>query len=170
LSYGYELPGSGLAFGGSAKLVESTINSTQARALAIDGGALYRRGALAAAAGGRNVGTEQKFISEADPLPTLWYAGGGYRLSKELLASAEVDVARDNGANFALGAEYRRFLARNLSGAVRMGFNSANTDPGGMSGLSFGLGLGYDGVAFDFAWLPAGELGDSFRYSLLVKF
>ena len=170
LSYGYELAGTGLALGGTAKFVDSTIDTTHGQALATDGGALYRRERFSAALGWRNMGTRQKFASDSDPLPLTWYAGGGYRVSPELSVSAEADVPRDAGAVVALGAEYRRSFARDLSAAARLGFNSSNTDPGGMSGMSLGFGLRYEAVDVDFAWLPAGELGDSFRYSLLVRF
>jgi hypothetical protein len=30
--------------------------------------------------------------------------------------------------------------------------------------------MGYKNVSFDFAWVPFGDLGNTFRYSLLLKF
>jgi len=170
LSYAYELEDTGLAFGGTAKLVDSTIDKAQGHAAACDGGALYRRERFSAALGWRDLGTREKFTNAADPLPTAVFAGGGYRFSPELLASVEVDLPRDNVPAVAGGGEYRRSFGRELSAAARVGFNSGNMDPGGLSGLSVGFGLRYDAVDIDFAWLPGGELGDSFRYSLLVRF
>jgi len=170
LSYAYAVADSGLGLGGTAKFVDSAIDATHGRAFALDGGALYRREPLFLALGWRNLGTRQRFVSASDPLPATWYAGGGYRFSQSLLASLELDLPRDDGPVVALGAEYRRSLARNLSAAARLGFNSGNTAPGGIAGMSLGFGLRYDGLDLDFAWLPAGELGDSFRYSLVVRF
>jgi hypothetical protein len=170
LSYGYEFAGTGLALGGTAKFVDSTIDTTQGRAWAADGGALYRRERLSAAAGWRNMGSGQNFAGSSDPLPFTGYAGAGYRFSADLLVSAELDLPRDEAPVVALGAEYRRSFSRDLSAAARLGFNSSNTDPGQMAGMSLGFGLRYEAVDVDFAWLPAGELGDTFRYSLMVRF
>jgi hypothetical protein len=170
LSYAYKPAGTRLGLGGTAKFVDSSIDRSSGRAMAVDGGALFRGEQLSAGLGWRNLGTRQRFASSSDPLPLTWFAGGGYRFSDYLLACAEVDLPRDAGVVGALGGEYRHDFSRKLSGAARLGFNSHNTDPGGMSGLSLGFGLRYDGVDVDFAWLPAGELGDSFRYSLLVRF
>jgi hypothetical protein len=57
-----------------------------------------------------------------------------------------------------------------VSGSVRAGFNSADSDAGGFGGASFGGGITYGSVGFDFALLPFGDLGNTYRYSLLVKF
>lgn len=170
LSYAREVAGTGLSLGGTAKVVDSSIDSAGARAFAVDAGALYRKGRASAAVGLRHLGTEPKFRDVSDPLPLTWFLGGAYRFSPELQTSLEVGLPRDAGPDFAMGAEYRRSFARHVSGAGRFGFSSRNTAPGGLSGLSLGFGLGYNGLDFDFAWLPASELGDSFRYSLLVRF
>ena len=170
MSYGYELPGSGLALGGTAKFVDSTIDTTRGHALAADGGALFRRRGLSAALGWRSLGTRQRFLNVADPLPTTWYAGGAYRFSEAFVTAVEADFPRDARPAAALGGEYLRSFGGTLSAALRFGLNSRDTDPGGLSGLSLGFGLRYQSLDLDFAWLPAGELGDSFRYSLLIRF
>ncbi|HAM36987.1 MAG TPA: hypothetical protein DEB40_07145 [Elusimicrobia bacterium] len=170
LSYAYALPGSRFALGGTAKLVDSRIDGAEARALAVDAGGLYRAGRASGALGLRHLGAQQRFRDAADPLPLTWYGGAAYRFSDKVLASAELDSPRDGAGAAALGGEYRLVLARGFSAAARLGFNSRRTDPGSMSGLSLGLGLAYNGASFDFAWLPAGELGNAFRYSLLVRF
>jgi hypothetical protein len=170
LSYGYALPDLPLSLGLTGKFVSSRLDANRAAAAAADAGALYRQGPLSAAVGLRHLGSAPNFRNASDPLPLTWYAGGAYRLRPEFLASVEIDLPRDDSAAGALGAEYRRELAHDLFGAARAGYNSGKSQPGGLAGFSLGFGLNYLGCDFDFAWLPSGELGDSFRYSLLVRF
>jgi hypothetical protein len=170
LSYAYELPDRGLALGGTAKFVDSTIDGTKARALAVDGGALYRLGSGALALGWRHLGTAQKFRQAADPLPLTYFMAGSWRFSERILGSAEFSLPRDDAPALAAGGEYRVAWSRSLSAAGRVGFNTGKLEPGGLSGLSAGMGLGYNGLDLDLAWLPAGELGDTFRYSLTIRF
>ncbi|MBI5239358.1 MAG: PorV/PorQ family protein [Elusimicrobia bacterium] len=170
LSYAYNPAGTGLGLGGTAKVVDSSIDRASGRALAVDAGALYRADRLSAGLGWRHLGTRQKIGSVADPLPFAWFAGGAWRFPGGLLASLELDLPRDGNLAGAVGGEYRHEFGRRLSGTARLGFNSGVRDPGGLSGFSLGFGLRYDMADLDFAWLPGGELGDSFRYSLLVRF
>ncbi|MDD5658346.1 MAG: UPF0164 family protein [Elusimicrobia bacterium] len=170
LSYGYAPPGLPVSFGATAKAVSSRLDDARASAAALDAGALYRDGRASGALGFRHLGTRRKFRDAAEPLPLTWYAGGAYRFSGDWLACLEADLPRDDAPSAAAGLEYRRELGAGLSAAARGGFNSGRSSPGGLSGLSLGFGLGYRGWSFDFAWLPAGELGDSFRYFLLLRF
>ncbi len=57
-----------------------------------------------------------------------------------------------------------------MTGALRAGYTSARRDGEGLNGVTLGAGLGFHRAKFDFAWLPFGTLGNTFRYSLLVKF
>jgi hypothetical protein len=53
--------------------------------------------------------------------------------------------------------------------ALRAGYNSTITDADG-SGVSFGGGIGFRQFDFDVAWVPFGDLGNSMRYALRVRF
>ena len=170
LSYAYNPSGTGLGLGGTAKVMDSSIDQGSGRAMAVDGGALYRRERLSLGLGWRNLGTRQKLGGTADPLPFSWFAGGSWRFSNGILASAELGLPRDRALTAALGGEYRHEFARRFSGAARLGLNTGAMDAGGFSMMSLGFGLRYDNVDLDFAWLPGGELGDSLRYSLSVRF
>lgn len=170
LSYAWRLPDSGLALGATAKFVDSKIDSARATSAAADVGGLYRRGRAAYGAGVRNVGTKHKFRAEADPLPLTIFAGAGAKLTERWIASVEVDAPRDASVGAAFGGEYKHPFAERLSGAVRAGFNTARRDGGGLSGVSLGLGLGYGNFNFDFAFVPQGDLGSVYKYSLVVKF
>lgn len=169
-SYAYALPDTGLSLGLTAKFIDSKIDSANAGSFAADGGLLYKKGPASLGGGVRNMGTAQKFRSAADPLPLTIFTGAGYKIKERFLVSVEGDFPRDNKVSIGVGGEYRQPFAGKLIGAARLGFNSKNTDPGGLSGVAWGFGLGYSNFDFDFAWVPFGDLGNAFKYSLVVKF
>lgn len=170
LSYGYALRETPLSFGVTAKAVDSRIDSAKASSFAADAGVLAKGKRLSGGAGVRNLGTKQRFVSEADPLPLTAFLGASYRFSKDFVAALEADLPRDRSLTVGGGAEYRRAFGDKLSGAARAGYNSRNRDAGGLAGFSMGFGLGVGSFDFDFAWVPFGDLGSSFKYSLVVKF
>lgn len=167
--YGYALS-EALALGGAVKAVEQTLDSAQASAFAADGGLLYGAGEFAAAAGFRNMGGSIRLGKSPDPLPFLMYAGAAYRGRGPLHLAVDMRVPSDHRVMLSLGAEYRRPVGPGLSAALRVGYNSANTDPEGLTGLVAGAGLGRGNMGFDFAWVPFGDLGNTFRYSIQLKF
>jgi hypothetical protein len=67
-----------------------------------------------------------------------------------------------------VGAEdlIRKFLA------LRVGYqaNLAETQIEGLTGLTAGLGVIYEGFGLDYAFLPYGDLGSTHRISLSYKF
>jgi len=170
LSYGYTLADTGLSLGATAKFIDQQLDTAKASAFALDAGSLYKTGRTSLAFGLRNAGTKTQFASQADPLPLLIYGGAAYRFSDNFLGSLELDAPRDNRITVGLGAEYRHDFGDRLTGSVRGGYNSRNTDAGGLSGASMGLGLGYGNFSFDFALQPFGDLGNAYKYSLLVRF
>jgi hypothetical protein len=170
LSYAYSLPNTGLSLGATAKWVTSSLAGYNASAFAGDAGALYQHEKLSLGAGFRNAGSSYEFDGQGDPLPFLAYVGAGYRLGPGWLGSVEVDAPRDNNLGLAFGTEYRRGFAGKLTGAVRAGYNTLNSSAGGFSGFSMGGGLGYGNFNIDFSFTPYGDLGNSYRYALVVKF
>ncbi|MFI5362134.1 MAG: PorV/PorQ family protein [Elusimicrobiota bacterium] len=170
LSYAYALPQTGLSLGVTGKYVTSSLAGYNASVFAADAGAMYRRERWSAGAGLRNLGPEFGFAGQADPLPFLLYAGGGYRITDHWLGTLEVDLPRDNSAAFAVGTEYVHSFTGKITGTLRAGYNTANTDAGGYGGASLGAGVGYGNFNLDFAFIPFGDLGNTFRYSFLVKF
>jgi long-subunit fatty acid transport protein len=170
LSYGYAIPETSLSLGLTGKHIDQQIDTVKASAYALDLGSLYRRGDAAYAFGVRNAGTKVKFSTQADPLPMTVYLGGSYRFNERWLGSAELDKPRDRGVQLAFGTEYKKEFGQKLAGSGRLGYAMRNNDAGGFSGLSFGLGLGYNNFNFDFALVPFGDLGNAYKYSMLVKF
>lgn len=171
LSYGYRIAESGLSVGATAKFIDQKLDATRGTGFAADVGALYRLGQASVGAGIRNAGPGVKLGSTRDPLPTTAFGGIGYKISERFVAAADVTIPRDNSIGLGFGGEYRKEFADKLGAALRAGYNKRNTDAGGgMSGVAFGVGVRYGNFDFDFALVPFGDLGNAYKYSLVVKF
>ncbi|MBI4054704.1 MAG: PorV/PorQ family protein [Elusimicrobia bacterium] len=160
------------SLGLTAKYVRQKLDSEKASAFAADLGALHHLQGLplSLSLGVRHLGSQPKFKEESDPLPTVIFAGAGYRFRKNLIFAADLGLPRDNSLTYAVGGEYEQPVAERLSAALRAGYNSQNADPDGLTGLSVGAGITFYRARFDFAWVPFGDLGNTFRYALLIRF
>ncbi len=119
----------------------------------------------------RNMGPGIKFREESDPQPFIVDAGAGMRFFRERLClGVDVSKPRDNGIQFGAGGEWTQPLMRDFRTSVRSGYKTAGTDADGASGLSLGAGLGYRQLSIDFAWVPFGDLGNTFRYAATFRF
>ena len=79
-------------------------------------------------------------------------------------------AAKQSGAAFGFGVERSWKPMPGLTAAARAGSNTGRSDAGGLAGMGMGLGVAWKAMEIDFAWSPAGALGDLFKYSLLVRF
>jgi len=170
MSYAYALGDSGLSLGGTAKIVQSDLDGYNASGEAFDAGALYRKDKLSLAAGVRDLGPGYGFAGQQDSLPRTWFLGAAYLILPGWTAAVEGDFPRDADPSYSFGTEYSYFFTKKISGALRGGYASQNTDGGGYAGATVGGGLGYDDVRFDFAFVPFGDLGNEYQYSLTMKF
>ncbi len=170
LSYAWNAPGTGLAFGGTFKLVDSAIDASRAAATTIDAGALWKGERFSAGAGARSFGGKLRYSAVSDPLPTVYYAAGAWRPREGLLVVAELDVPKHDSAALGFGVERRWKAAPGLTASVRGGYNTGRSSAGGLAGASVGFGAAWRSFEADFAWSPAGALGDVFKYSVLVRF
>lgn len=170
-AFGYGFPLSpALSAGAAFKVIDQTLDSAHSTAFALDAGALYRKDKLSLAGGLRNMGTASTLGTGKDPLPFLLYGGTAWRFTEAWGASADLRLPRDQRVGLSFGTEYRRKFSEDLSGALRGGYNTSTTDAEGLTGVTFGAGAAYGGVEFDFAWVPFGDLGNTFKYSLQVRF
>jgi hypothetical protein len=119
-----------------------------------------------------NLGTAIKFKEESDDLPVNVRVGSSYQVTDSFLMSLDGNVPRDNNPNIALGTEYKAFIGQSSWFAMRAGYNSRTMQDihKGMSGISAGGGLGLGGTGIDFAWVPFGQFGHTYRVSLSIKF
>jgi len=179
MSYAYPLS-SRLSLGASMKYVRLTLSGAASTAYAADGGVLYDTDwkDLRLGASFQNVGSQVKFANESDPLPFTARFGASLSAGsladapiflKNLHISSDLIMPRDNQAAVAFGGEYKGRLVDGLSYAIRSGYQTGSTVDG-LSGVSAGGGLTFGRVSFDFAWVPFGELGNTYRYAIHVKF
>jgi hypothetical protein len=166
-----------LAAGVNLKLVSQKIDDRSATAYCGDAGVLWQTPVnnLSAGLAVQNLGNEVKFDVTGDPLPLNIKAGLGYALAlrsrSRLLVGLDANMPRDNDVMVFGGAEYSRAFGGEFAAALRAGYkNVAQEKLGGMAGLTAGAGLTWRQFSLDFAWVPYGDLGDTFRYSLVAKF
>jgi hypothetical protein len=171
LSYGKALT-SKLSLGANAKFIHQTLDSIDSNAYAGDGGVLYDTGwnDLRLGACVQNLGSKVKFVNESDPLPLTYRAGASLPLlSRQMLVSSDLIIPRDHQIGAAFGGEYKHALGRGLAAVARAGYRT-DSDVSGFSGVSAGGGIEVGRASFDFAWVPFGDLGNAYRFGLLIKF
>ena len=175
ISYAYA-PSGRLSLGVTGKYISQTLDTYSANAFAADLGALYRLNPrserpITAGVAARHIGSRIGYVStQTDPLPTTVVVGLAAQPTKAFIADLDLGKARDGDLYVAAGAETRKLLSENMTGAFRFGYTTARKDNEGLNGISAGAGLAFPKAAFDFAWTPFGTLGNAFRFSLLVKF
>lgn len=161
------------SLGITSRYIKQEIDNVSAGTLSGDIGILRRLGhrPIKVALAVRHLGGDIKFRNEADPQPLTIDGGTSISLMRErLLLGLNIKKTRDDGLRFGLGTEYHLTMNQDFNVTVRGGYNSTRTNTEGASGLSAGAGLGFRQFAFDFAWVPFGDLGNTFRYSLHIKF
>jgi len=162
----------GLKLGANLKIIRQTIDATTANSYALDLGALYDTPVkkLTAGFGIYNLGTEVKFINDADPLPLEARVGFAYRmLNDSLVAAVDLqDYVTDQRMYEQAGVEYTYKKSISIRGGYKLGMDSSSL--GGMAGMSAGVGFNIWGVQLDYAFVPYGELDDTHRLTISTKF
>ena len=173
-AYGYSRR---LSFGVTGKYITQALDSYHSSAYALDAGVLYHMNPdavrpLTLAATVRNAGSRIGYVSsQTDPLPTSLTGSASYQAVPKLLRlNLDLTKYRDENTFAALGGEVTHAFSDAAAGAIRFGYTSERSSNPGFNGISFGAGVSFRKAAFDFAWIPFGGLGDTFRYSLIVKF
>ncbi len=163
--------------GANVKIINQKIDDKTAGAVAGDAGVFWKTPyeGLTAGLAVQNFGGEIKFVNDGSPLPLTTRAGAGYIFpaggGANIALAADVVFPRDNDTQFCAGAEYTRVLPKDFSVAMRGGYKTVSQEKlGGLSGLTAGAGLHWKQFGLDFAWVPYGDLGDTFRYSLKMVF
>jgi hypothetical protein len=157
--------GDAMAFGLSAKLIQSKIEEESATAFAGDAGIIYdvaQLGGLSVGAAVQNVGTGLKFVSDEDPLPLTVRAGLAYT-GGAVTVAADVSRPSDNDVSVHAGAEY---VVANVL-ALRAGFL---TRPEMESALTFGLGLSWQRLDVAYGYVPFEEIEDTHHVSVALRF
>ena len=176
LSLGYasrfEMGESKLHYGAALKYISSDLETEKAATGALDLGMLYRfhdEAGLGFSVSVLNLGGELKFDGEGDPLPLTVKPGISFRKDlgrMKLNAVLDSDILlNDDKAYVQPGFEL--WVAPSV--ALRTGYQFGRGDGAG-SGVAAGLGVKVSRVMIDYAFVPYGDLGDTHRMSVGMKF
>ncbi|MBN2407126.1 MAG: PorV/PorQ family protein [Elusimicrobia bacterium] len=170
LSYAKEYRG--IPLGASLKYIGSKIDDESASAFAVDLGVMKElmEGKFTLGLALQNLGTEMKYDEESDPLPLNIKLGGAYSVTEDILATADINAPSDAEANAGIGGEYLYSVNDDISLSGRAGYTTRNGDTGGTNGVTAGIGVKYTKYNFDYAFAPYGDLGNTHRISLGMKF
>ncbi len=166
----------GLDVGAGLKYVTSKIQSSASTG-AIDLGARWRTWLpgefpYALSLSAQNIGGQLKFHAVGDPLPMIITVGQALKITKSLAVTLDLNAPRDRSAYPSFGLEWRVPMKQGLSTALRTGYDGRlnGSDSGGVTGITFGAGLGLQRFGFDYGWSPAGGLGSTHKLSLSYRF
>ena len=157
----------------SVKDINENIYDRNSSAAAVDGGALYRPVDMedfSMSAVFRNVGTQQRFISQSESLPMEFDLGLAYRHrfnGSHLLPAFEVALPYYGNPFAKMGVEYRTPVAENTTMSMRGGYKTQTVyDLSPLTGLTAGFGVGFRKLDVDFGFQPLAELGQVYRITL----
>jgi len=179
LAYSRRLPGGGPQVGATLKLLESSIAGVSARGAALDlglqhpfraAGTKVRLGAAVL-----NLGPGLRFLDETNALPLTLSAGAGVRLRSSVLLAVDYRYRPHSGkTQMGFGTEFTAFPALTLRAgyAHLIGQTAAFGGTAGrpLAGIGMGLGLRLGKAHLDYAFTPAGQLGNGQRFSLTTRF
>lgn len=169
-SVGWGLPlGKYFSFGLSGKFIQSRIIHT-ASTFAGDAGWGFHAARWAMAAAIRNVGGKLKFDQEKESLPSTAQAGLSFLLTRHWIWSVDGIFPNDASAVLGTGIEYAIPYGKGSAVFFRAGYNTRLKDVPGFQGFSAGLGWRWSLIDLDYAWSAFGDLGQTHRVSVTLRF
>lgn len=149
-----------LSFGFTVKYINQNIDDVYSRNVAGDVGLLIRIGGKDFAFGCmlQNVGTKVKFQDASQELPSTLKVGISTAAVEDAVIAASIDYQLDN--EIRAGAAFEGVIEKLL--AIRVGYITRINVleySGGLSGLTAGIGLRFEGIFLDYAFVPFGNLG-----------
>lgn len=181
VSYSHPL-GDSLTVGVTGKFIQEKIGSEQAGTYAADIGVMQALGRYSVGAALTNVGPPVKFLDRSFALPRTLRGGVSVdaapvpvRITAEAESQkGESDILYRMGLEYAAGKKLTlRGGYLSYSAATRSALKGgalADAGLGGWVGMTGGFGLRLGGYAFDYAFVPYGELGNSHKMSFSVRF
>jgi hypothetical protein len=162
-----------LDLGSTLKYIRQAIDDQAAGSAALDLGALYgfdlgdRR--FTAGLAVLNLGPGIKFTDRRYDLPLTFRAGLSHKVyGTGMVLDADVSKPIDNYPSLALGVELPLSSKFFLRSGYRYRLNG--NELGAWSGFAAGIGFNIARFSFDYAFSPFGELGNTHRFSLSMKF
>lgn len=169
LGYGREVMG--VRWGVAGKYVQSKLDKS-ATTGAVDVGVMtkgwgdhLRLGATAV-----NLVGKLKFGTTAEALPVEYRVGGAW-VAQGLTLAVDQAFPQGDKAYTSVGGEYHIGVGKDLSIALRAGYNGERAQEGaGSNGIAMGGGFGFGGATVDYALVTMGDLDATHRFSLGYKF
>ena len=168
LSYAKAFDGE-VSVGATLKYVRVALDTLRESAMAVDAGLLARTPVedLSVGAAMRNLGTN----IGPDSMPLTFKGGAAYKMiGKKLVLDSDIDwIMTERRAYLSLGSEF--WVSQNL--AVRAGYQFGHGSDQLQSravGLGAGLGLKFQSLTMDYAFMPYGDLGNTHRMTVGVRF
>lgn len=158
------------------RFISSKIDNKSAGAYACDIGGIYNGLQVASRTLQiglvlQNLGTKMKFEKESDPLPMNIKVGSKYKLvDNKLTLALDINKPIDNDIRINFGTEYVYKFNKDFLISGRAGYKTNTKGLDTLAGLSVGMGFGFRKYSIDYAWVPYGDLGQTHRFSILVKF
>ena len=123
----------------------------------------------------QNIGTGMKFIKETSPLPQNIKFGIGYLLQivrgyAPLNLVLDINFPNDNDLRINSGIEYKIDCGKKIIISPRFGYGSYKEGLEDIAGITAGVGFTFREYFIDYAFVPYGQLGDTHRISLSIKF
>lgn len=118
-----------------------------------------------------NLGGKLRFEQESESLPLVMRLGSAYKIVDRWLAALDLGFPQNGRPFAAAGTEFLLPVSAPWAVAGRVGYNSRTAgDVDGVTGVSFGFGVGYEKLKMDYALAPMGSLGLTQRVSLAFNF
>ena len=168
-----KFPEERFVLGASAKIISSKITQ-QDNTMAVDGGILtpylFDKTLRMSLVFSNLMGT-LRYYDETESLPVTIRLGSRIMMVDNLDITADLVAVQNNYPYLAMGGELRLPVYNNLTGALRLGFNTrAVSDYEGFHNITMGLGLAGRTVGVDYAFSPFGVIGSVHRLSCNIKF
>jgi long-subunit fatty acid transport protein len=149
------------AIGVNLKTINQRIGDISASGFAGDAGLKYSvSSTIKAGLAVQNIGSAIR----GNSLPTIVKAGC-HTIIQSLIIAIDSDYALSGGMSYGAGAEYSVMEMI----AIRAGYNT-RADTNKLTGLHCGMGFNWKGMAFDYAFVPFGDLGSNNVLSVGMKF
>jgi hypothetical protein len=167
---GYGISGSRLSAGINLKYIASRLDETTAEAYGADLGFLFKiTKKISVGIAGQNIGTTIKYDKEETSLPVNTKVSAGY-MTQTASFDIDVNIPKDNEIAYCAGIEFTKNINKKLCIMPRAGYRSNTKGLNNLACLSMGLGINIDCYIIDYGWVPFGELGDTHKMSLSIKF
>ena len=170
LSYA-RIVSSSLGLGINIKYIKSEISDISSHGYAFDMGGIYKTNikGLNFGLSAQNIGTKMKFMDEGDSLPLTIRTGITYAILGNINLSMEADrFVKEKKTTLSAGVEYIILSGLSLRTGYLKNLNMENIETG--TGISGGFSLMVRKLKLEYAVTPFGELGDSQRFSMGMKF